>query len=161
MTDTPLKNQSKNLTAMIKQYICEYAELCEDNLDLPPLMFHKRYGLAIHVPQTWNALLSVEEIVKAPDFVTGSVVIIFGSTEAYRRIHDTLGDKNVQYFSWHEIFTGIHTASTDVRYIQRAIQLLTEADLTFFLDPPAIPEVMDQVFGQTANCLIILSGGGM
>lgn len=144
------------LTQMLELYCSQYESLREENLDLQPMAFHKRYGLAIQTPHNWNVLSSVEYVIG--NRRAWKAVIIFGSTESYRKIYEVLQDK-VQYFSWHEIFTGIHTASTDVRYIQRAKQLLTEADLTFFLDPPSIPEVMDQVCGQTANCLIVLSGG--
>ena len=147
------------LTRVIGMYCDQYGLLREDNLDLPPLTFHKRYGLALDVPNSWNILASMEYVI---DNLTGGlkIVVIFGSTESYRKIHNVLQDK-VRYFSWHEIFTGIHTASTDIRYIQRVKQLLIDADFTFFVDPPSLPEVMDQVCGQTVNCLVVLSGGGV
>lgn len=150
--------QTHPLTQMIALYCSQYERLREDNLDLQPMTFQKRYGLVIHAPHSWDILLSVAHVISGME-PSKKVVIIFGSTESYRRIHDTLQD-GPQYFSWHEIFTGIHTASTDVRYLQRSKELLSGADVTFFLDPPSIPEVMDQACGQTVNCLVILSGGG-
>lgn len=146
------------LIRMVELYCSQYDALREDNLDLPPLTFHKRYGLVIRAPHTWDILSSITRVVNStPD---SKVVIIFGSTDAYRKMHAVL-DERVRYFSWHEIFTGIHTASTDVRYIQKSKQLLSDADITFFVEPPSLPEVMDQVCGQTANCLVVLSGGGV
>ena len=147
---------SHPLTQMIEFYCNQYEELREENLSLDPLAFQRRYGLLVHAPHNWNILETVEQVVS--NYAKNlKVVVIFGSTESYRKIYDVLQDR-VQYFSWHEIFTGIHV--TDVRYIRRAKQLLTEAEVTFFLNPPVLPEVMDQVCGQTRNCLIVLSGGG-
>lgn len=152
-------NDMHPLTQIVKMYCSQYEALREANLDLQPMMFHKRYGLAIRAPHTWNILSSIAQIVEN-FYDHRQIVVIFGSTESYRKMYDTLQEK-VQYFSWHEIFTGIHTATTDVRYIKRSKQLLSDADITFFVDPPSMPEVMDQVCGQTANCLVVLSGGGV
>lgn len=145
------------LTQIVELYCDQYEVLKEANLDGPPMSFHKRFGLVAHVPHSWDVMAAIEHIVTSSS--EPKIVIIFGSTESYRKIYDALADR-VQYFSWHEIFTGIHTASTDVRYIQRSKQLLSEADITFFVDPPSIPEVMDQVRGQTTKCLVVLSSGG-
>ena len=146
------------LTSMITMYCQQYAKLREDNLDLPPLAFHRSHGLMVHAPINWNILESVDHVIDTRHHE--NVVVIFGSSESYRKIHDVLKE-GVSYLSWHEIFTGIHTASTDIRYLARSKQLLSTSGLTFFLDPPSIPEVMDQVCGLTANCLIVLSGGGV
>jgi hypothetical protein len=148
------------LTQMIQMYCNQYDDLRENNLDLQPMLFHKRHGLSVHAPLSWNILPPVDCVVSKIQIqkATAKVVVIFGSTEAYRKIYSVMQDR-VQYFSWHEIFTGIHTTSTDVRYIQRSKQLLSDADVTFFIDPPSMPEVMDQVCGQTTNCLVVLSGG--
>lgn len=148
------------LTQLISLYCSQYESLREDNLDLQPLAFHRRYGLSINVPHTWNILSSIHSVIVDSVCDTSNTVIIFGSSESYRKMYNVLKDM-VKYFSWHEVFTGIHTASTDVRYIQRVKQLLGAATLTFFVDPPPLPEVVDQVCGQTANCLVILSGGGV
>lgn len=152
-------NELHPLTRMIELYCNQYADLREENLDLQPLTFHKQYGLVVQAPHNWNILSSVKHVVNGmADNLLSKIVIIFGSTESYHKIYKEFEDK-VQYLSWHEIFTGIHTAATDVRYFQRSKELLINAHLTFFLDPPSIPEVMDQVCGQTVNCLVILSGG--
>ncbi len=146
------------LTQLVELYCGQYDALREANLDLQPMLFHKRYGLAVHAPNTWNILSSMEQIVNS--HTESNLVVIFGSTDSYRKMYGVLQDK-VKYFSWHEIFTGMQTAATDVRYIQRSKQLLSDADITFFVDPPSMPEVLDQVCGQTTNCLIVLSGGGV
>jgi len=147
------------LTEMIKLYCDQYSNLREENLDLEPVTFHRRFGLAIQTPHNWDVLGSIKFIVdNIPD--SQKVVIIFGSTDSYRKMSESLHER-IQYFSWHEIYTGIHTASTDHRYIQKAKQLLADADYTFFIDPPSLPEVMDQVCGQTVNCLVVLSGVGV
>lgn len=149
-------NDTHPLTQLVKMYCSQYEVLREENLDLQPMMFHKRYGLSIHVPRTWDILSTIEQVVESS--VDSKIVIIFGSTDSYRKIYNVLQEK-VQYFSWHEIFTGIHTATTDVRYIARSKALLSDADITFFVDPPSMPEVLDQVCGQTTRCLVILAGG--
>lgn len=152
-------NNEHPLTQMIKMYCDQYYDLREENLDLQPMTFHKRYGLNVCAPHNWNILASAKCAIEAQS-TRPKIVIIFGSTISYHKIYKELQD-GVQYLSWHEIFTGIHTAATDVRYFQRSKQLLSDAGLTFFLDPPSIPEVMDQVCGQTVNCLVVLSGGGV
>ncbi len=149
------------LTQMIRMYIEQYPDLREENLDLQPIAFHRRYGLSVQAPYKWDILSSVKHVVvDTPMALHPRTVVIFGSTESYHKIYKELGE-SVRYLSWHEIFTGIHTAATDVRYFQKSKEMLAEANLTFFLDPPAIPEIMDQVRGHTSNCLIVLSGGGV
>lgn len=155
------ENNEHPLTQIVRMYIDQYPDLREENLDLQPLTFHKKYGLVVCAPHTWNILASAKQVIED---ISGpgmpKIVVIFGSTESYHKIYKELQDR-VEYLSWHEIFTGIHTASTDIRYFQKSKELLVEANLTFFLDPPAIPEIMNQVYGQTTNCLVVLSGGGV
>lgn len=153
------EEQFHPLTQMIKMYCDQYHDLREGNLDLQPMAFHRRYGLAVQAPHSWNILTAVKHVINE-ETIGPKIVVIFGSTESYHKIYKELQDQ-VNYLSWHEIFTGIHTAATDVRYFQKSKEMLTEAGLTFFLDPPDIPEVMNQVCGQTTNCLIVLSGGGV
>jgi len=149
--------QTHPLTSLLERYCDEYEELRENNLELSHSIFHRTHGLLVQAPETWNILESVKTIVESFSTVH-QVVIIFSSTAAYRKIHNVL-DNRTQYLSWHEIFTGMHIAQQDVRYIQRVKQILGESDLVFFLNPPAIPEVLDQVRGQTGGALIVLSGG--
>ncbi len=152
------EEQFHPLTQMIALYCSQYHDLRENNLDLQPMTFHRKYGLVIQAPNNWNILSAAKHVIEE---ATGpKIVVIFGSTDSYHKIYKELDDK-VQYLSWHEIFTGIHTAASDVRYLRRSKELLSDAHLTLFLDPPSIPEVMDQVYGQTSNCLIVLSGGGV
>ncbi len=148
------------LTQMLEMYCDNYDTLRDENLDLQPMMFHKNYGLSIRVPQSWDILSSIAHLVDRLALDSKKVVVIFGSTDSYRKMYDALKDK-VRYFSWHEVFTGMHTSSTDVRYIKKSKQLLSDASVTFFVDPPPMSEVMDQICGQTTNCLIVLSGGGV
>jgi len=145
------------LTSLIERYCNEYENLRETHLDLPSISFHRICGLNVQSPEGWNVLESVKSTIDSFS-EAHKIVIIFSSTAAYRKIHSLLGDKT-HYLSWHEIFTGMHIAQQDVRYIQRSKQILGDADLVFFLNPPALPEVLDQVRGQTSGALIILSGG--
>lgn len=143
---------------LILTYLAEYPYLRESHLDLSHLQFHKKYGLCLQCP--WNVLDILEDVVASygsSQAIRPSILVLFSSTEAYKNIYTRVGDK-VQYLSWHEIFTGMHIAQSDIRYIQRVKSSLTEVDLVIFLDPPSIPEVIDQVRGQTANALVILSG---
>lgn len=155
-----MSSGSTHLTNLILDYCRSYEELRENNLSLEPIAFHRKYGLSVHIPANWDLIASLFSVVSGINSESKKkIVVIFGSTVDYCRINEALGDL-VQYFSWHEIFTGMHTAATDIRYIQRSKALLSEADFTFFIDPPAVPEVMNQVCGQTHNCLVILAGGG-
>ena len=147
------------LTKLISCYCGEYDRLKEANLDLSPIDFHRKCGLSIQCPHSWKIVDSIK-CVRDSFTSQRTVVIIFSSTSAYKILHSILGD-SVQYFSWHEVFTGMHIARTDVRYINRVKTLLSQADITFFIDPPAIPEVIDQVRGQAVNGLILLSGTGI
>jgi hypothetical protein len=146
------------LTRIIEKYCDEYEELRDGHLDLAPIHFHRTFGLVVQCPYTWNILDSVKHIIESFS-AAHKIIVIFSGTAAYRKIHPALGD-GIQYLSWHEIFTGMHVAQTDVRYIQRSKQILGDADLIFFIDPPALPEVVDQVRGHTTGGLVILSGSG-
>lgn len=159
MTKTLESVAAHPLTQMIERYCDEYESVRETNLDVPPIRFHREFGLTLTVPVGWDVLGSVKHVI---DSFSDSqkIVVIFSSTSAYRDMHQSLEDR-VQYFSWHEIFTGMHLAHMDVRYIQRSKKVLSEADLTFFINPPDVPEVIDQVRGQTTGGLIILSGSGI
>ncbi len=159
-TEHPLTRHTEHpLTRLISWYCGEYERSKEDNLDLSPMDFHRKCGLSIQCPHSWRIVDSIKCVLDSFE-VERSVVIIFSSTIAYKELHTILGD-SVQYFSWHEVFTGMHIARTDVRYINRVKTLLSQADITFFIDPPAIPEVVDQVRGQAVNALVLLSGSGI
>jgi len=147
------------LTQMIERYCDEYESIREANLSVQPIRFHREFGLNLEVPVGWDVLGSVKHVIDsfAPSH---KIVVLFSSTNAYRKLYSVLGDR-VLFFSWHEIFTGMHLAQMDMRYIQRSKKILAEADLTFFIDPPDVPEVMDQVRGQAAGGLVILSGSGI
>lgn len=147
------------LTQIIERYCDEFESIREANLDVPPVRFHRDYGLNLEVPVGWDVLGSVKHIIDSFSN-EHKIVIIFSSTLAYKQLSAMLGDR-IQYFSWHEIFTGMHLAHMDMRYIQRSKKILSEADLSFFIDPPDVPEVMDQVRGQVSGGLVILSGSGI
>jgi len=147
------------LTTLIKQYCSEYESLRDNNLDLPHISFHRSYGLTVDSPESWGVLNSVKSVIDS-FLEVRKIVVIFSSTVAYKKIYDFIGEK-VRYLSWHEIFTGMHVAQQDVRYIQKSKQILGDSDLTFFLNPPPLPEVINQVKGQTVGALIILSGGDL
>lgn len=145
------------LTQMISLYCQQYESLREANLDLGHQSFHRRFGLGVQAPDGWGVLDSVKHVIDGCK--DKQVVVIFSSTKAYQLIRMKLGD-DVKYISWHEIYTGMHVAHSDARYIQRVKGLL-DANLVFFIDPPMIPEVLDQVRGQTTGGLVVLSGSGL
>lgn len=149
------------LTKMIDLYCAQYPALRETNLELSSLAFHQLYGLTLQVPRTWDVLPAIKEVLENNEYLASreKIVVIFGSTGAYRKLHKVF-EERVTYFSWHEIFTGMHIAPSDIRYIQRAKAMLDSSDLTLFIDPPPVAEVMDQVRGQAAGALIIIAGAG-
>ena len=143
------------LSTLIQHYICEYENLRENNLDLMHLAFHRKFGLLLRCPFGWDILGAIKNAIK--DLTTKKIVVIFSSTIAYREIYSVLGD-GIKYFSWHEIFTGMNVVGRDVRYIQRITAILAESDFVFFINPPSLPEVIDQVAGQTSGGLVVISG---
>ena len=143
---------------LIIDYVKSQDAFHEENLDLSNRIFHREYGLTIHLPRSWSYL---EVLLKVIQEVSKKTLIIFPSTAAYRRLYEDLEPARnlLTYISWHEIYTGMQMASSDVRYMQRAKTILSDAELTFFLDPPPFPELIDQVRGHTNGCLVILSQG--
>lgn len=143
---------------LIKRYCEDYAVLRENNLDLSNVAFHRRYGLFLQVPASWALLEIAVSVLKSSEKPNNMVV--FSSSSSYRYLYDTLPqDDTMQFLSWHEIFSAMHTASTDARYVQKIKLMLSSADLVLFVDPPSITEVLDQVRGFVSGCLVVLSKG--
>lgn len=138
---------------LLKKYIKESRQNREENLDLNNLMFHQKYGLVMQLPHNWSY-----NLLKIIQDTTEKTLIIFPSTAKYRILYEEIGEA-LTYISWHEIYTGMQMTPSDVRYIQRAKAILADAELTFFLDPPLLPELIDQVRGYTNGCLVVLSIG--
>ena len=143
------------LTQLVELYCDEYPALREKYLDLPSLQFHRDFGLLVKAPETWPVYKAIEVAVNK----FTNTIIIYSAASSYRDLYEKFGD-DVKYFSWHEVYTGMMIARSDVRSVHRIKGLLAEARLTIFLDPPnALPEVIDQVRGFSNGCLMVLSMG--
>lgn len=147
MNEHPLKS-------LLDLYISEYENDREEHLDLSSLQFHRTRGLTLTIPQRWPLLEVLNSILEESS--SSKVVMIFSTAAAYRELFNVFDDR-VEYISWYEIFTGMQVASTDIRHIQRIKTILSQADLTFFIDPPSsLHNVTDQVRGYTENCLVVI-----
>ncbi len=159
------------MSSLLCEYIKEWRVQREENLDLNNQMFHRRYGLVIQLPNSWSYMNAIVRIMQGVEpgsqesewpsiSETGKILIIFPSTAMYRTLDKEIGEmSNLDYLSWQEIYTGMQMASNDVRYMQRTKIILGKAQLTLFLEPPPLPELIDQVRGLTGGCLIVLSRG--
>ncbi len=145
------------LCEMLKLYCGQYNALREEHLDLQNLEFHRRYGLYLHVPASWPVLESMNYIVRNSRI--SKTVVIFSSATSYRKVFDLL-ENDVKYCSWHEIFTAMQLASTDIRHVQRVKTMLNDAELIIFVDPPtSLTDLLDQVRNYATGCLVILDKG--
>lgn len=152
---------------LLHQYIVENHRSREDNLDLNNLMFHRRFGLVVRLPHNWSYMDALIKTMKSS--TASKILIIFPSTMMYHILYKAVDESTIDgeeyiahgltYISWHEIYTGMQMTSSDVRYMQRAKAILANAELTFFIDPPPLPELMDQIQGHTNGCLVVLSRG--
>lgn len=152
-----LKIDNHPLTLMLQLYCSQYASLREDHLDMNNnLAFQRQYGLEMRVPD-WPVLECVKYLVMTrKDF--SKIIVIFSSTQAYGDIYAAL-ERRVEYISWQEIFAGMQIANMDIRDFQKVRGLLESSDLTLFMDPPPLRDVVDQVRGCTNGCLVMLSKG--
>ncbi len=147
------------LTQLLMKYCEEYPDCKDQHLDLPNQAFHQQFGLAIQVPSSWPVLESMKHVLEANSFQRSKTAIIFSTIADYQNLHEAFGGDDIQYFSWHELFSGLHLANTDIRHIRKVKNMLTEASYVFFLDPPeAISTVLEHVRGFTNGCLVILGG---
>lgn len=150
---------------MIKELLHEHIKNShaqrEENLDLNNLMFHRKYGMSIQLPSNWSYMDALLDVLNTSS--QKKSLIIFPSTVMYHTIYKRVEDEglggNLSYVSWHEIYTGMQMTSSDVRHMQRTKALLMDSELTFFLDPPPMVELVDQVRGHTNGCLMVLSRG--
>jgi uncharacterized protein YegP (UPF0339 family) len=86
----------------------------------------------------------------------GAVLIIYSDTANYRQIYEVLGN-NAQYMAWTEIYTAMHRATEDVRLIQHVKDVISNAQLTIFMNAKAAArDVIEQVKKFADGCLIIL-----
>lgn len=144
------------LYSLLRHYFQMYSTYRENNLDLSHLSFHRRFGFCVKVPDDWNVVEILRDFIAETEL--NNVLCIFNSTAKYQEVYKILNDK-VKYISWQEIYTGMQVVNNDARYIQKAKGMLTEAGLIIFLNPPTMPEVVDQVRGHAAGCLIIVDQG--
>lgn len=152
------KIEDHPLSLMMQMYCSQYSALREENLDINNnVVFHRKYGLQVHVPD-WPVLKSVHYITSVRKKNFPKIVVIFSSTEAYMEIFSVL-NTSVEYMSWQEIYAGMQMASTDIRDFHKVKGLLNSSDLTFFINPPPLREVIDQVRDCSNGCLIMISEG--
>jgi hypothetical protein len=152
-----LKIEDHPLTKIMQHHCLEYDALRDNNFELSNQNFHRKYGLIIHCPEHWEVIKTVHYVVSTLPLC--KVALVYSTTQIYRALYTLFGE-SAQYFSWHEVNTGIHAVQTDTRYIDKIKGILSNADLTFFLDPPSdVPYILDNVRGWSPGNLIILSGG--
>ena len=141
---------------LLESYCAQYNELRERNDDISNLAFHRGHGLCLQVPQEWSLLDAVVDITKSKRFKT--VCIVYPTAVCFRDVDTLLDQAMTSYLSWHEVYTAMQMASSDIRHIKRVKSML-DVELVIGLDPPALDGIEDQVRGCVAGCLLILSQG--
>lgn len=135
-------------------YYRQYDALREECQSLSSYSFQSQEGLRMDVPSSWP----ITQAIRATcDLVTkGAVLIIYSDTANYRQIYEVLGN-NAQYMAWTEIYTAMHRATEDVRLIQHVKDVISNAQLTIFMNAKAAArDVIEQVKKFADGCLIIL-----
>lgn len=134
-------------------YYQSYDALREKYQSLSNRLFQTEYGFHLHAPNDWpymNAVHAVCNIAK------GDVLIIYSNANSYREYYEILGDR-ASYMSWQEIYTDMHRSSLDARDIQRKKGIISESEVTFFLDASGVdPDILGFVKNCADNCLITL-----
>lgn len=163
--DHPIKN-------ILEEYIKEWKELknSKNNYETDSLTFQKKHGLQIKTPESWPIYSAMAESIDSGGF--RNVVIIYSSTNSYHKAYDacnklanygeltegsytSLEDCRILYFSWHELYYAMQTATQDSLNFKRLKSMITNADCVFFLDiSTANVEVVNQVKGMCECCLI-------
>lgn len=144
---------------LLFQYCREYQSLRDENLDLPNVEFHRRFGLSVHAPQSWPTVRIGAALWERVKNTMPKLVLIFSSTSSYQELHKYFGD-SVEYCSWYEIYTAMQMSGSDVRHIHRTKKILSDASLVIFFDPPsAVSEVVDQVRSCVLGCLLLIAQG--
>ncbi len=151
------------MTDLLKQYIDDFESMKRDHEDLDGVRFNKQCGLTIVPPSTWPVY---EAIASSAHY--GSMkgltnfVVVYSSTEVYNRASESLNNvdidgRKVQYFTWHEFYSAMSRVSEDVSYLRRLKDILSSADVVFFLGAStAIQQAVDQVCGAVTGCLITI-----
>lgn len=123
--------------------------------EISNLEFQRQYGLSLTPPTGWPFVKAIQSLVSAS--VNNNIVIIYSSASMYRTIYEAIGNGEISYCSWQEIYVAVHTASADQRAIKRIKEMIGSSDLTIMVGAPfTFPDLIDQVRAYCENCLIIL-----
>lgn len=152
------------MAVMLKLHISEFKQIKRNNEDLGNIEFNKSYALSVNPPKYWPMYDILGDVLShAADLAFTSIIVIYPSTDAYSKISKAVvlsaQDKtvNVDYFSWHEMYSAMNRVQQDVSHMRRLKEMLSNADLVVFVGAAsAMQVVIDQVVGSTSGCLILL-----
>ena len=151
------------ITTLLKQYISDYKKIKRDNEEMGNIEFNKSFSLSVSPPKHWPFYEPLGDSVShAFDLGFLNIVIVYSSTDTYNKIVKSIpivemSSKQVEYFSWHEIYSAMNRVQQDVSHMRRLKEVLGNADLVVFVGAStAMQVVVDQVLGSTSGCLILL-----
>lgn len=149
------KEDSHPMVDMLLLYHETFESLKRQNEEMGNLEFQRQYGLSLTPPSGWPFVKAIQSLVDSTP--NCNVVIIYSSASMYRTIYDTVGNGEISYCSWHEIYVAMHTATVDQRAMKHFKDMIGSADLTIMVGAPfTFPDLIDQVRAYCENCLIIL-----
>jgi len=157
------------LSKILQFYYEEYPTLREDNQDLGNLDFHHRFGMRLSVPESWPVLETLKSIVSQEKL---DPLIVYSSTQVYRRVYShffsfsaqkmpgsstkALDEDKTFFISWHEIYSAMQRAQSDMRFLRQINATLQNAGLVIVIDAAAyMSDVIDHIRVNTNGCLII------
>lgn len=153
----PVREDRQVLTNVLYGYYHESLDLREYHEDTSNLDFHTRFGFSMQVPEHWDIMSSLSELINiVQEDSSKRILVIYSHSRRYKEAYDSVGE-SVSYISWHEIHTAMQISNSDPSYMRRMRALLGDADLTLLLDPPlTLPDVVNQIRLETGGCLIAI-----
>jgi hypothetical protein len=147
-------------TLLLKQYVSDFKKIKSENEEIGNIEFNRSYSLSVNPPKHWPIYDSLEDMLSyAQTLGFHNFVLVYSSTEVYNKLSKSLDGHgfNIDYFSWHEMYSAMSRVQEDVSYVRRFKEMLRNADLVVFVGASmALPVVIDQVLGSTSGCLILL-----
>lgn len=149
------------LSTVLESYALNWSALREQHQDLNDLSFNTNYGLQIRVPRSWPTISVAKKFCGWANASLDKrhILVIYPSTPVYSEFSKELdaGTAEVSYFAWHELYVAMMRAPQDTRPMKELRARMESADVVLFLGfSEAVPDVLDQVRGLCAGCLILL-----
>ena len=143
------------LTNLLTQYVIDFKQFKSNHVDKDNISFNNSHGLLIQPPVQWPLDEAIIQAVNQGDFQ--NIAVIYPSTKIYNEISNVLHNtkKEIEYFSWHEMYSAMNRISEDVRYLKTLKNILSKSDLVLFIGPNGVPsDVVNQITVSCSGCFI-------